>query len=325
MTELNHDDIRWRVSNTWDKGDTKMGMLVGYIDARTCMDALDELDPNWSALHGDPIIVGNELLGVPCALTVNGITRSDVGMPSSQEPIKGAYSDALKRAAVHHNVGRELYELPKIAVACEVDSRGKVKGPKALPIYRNGRWSIDRQYGWVKYDREPDEQPERSRGGSPSSPRASAPASNQYRRGELAELMQEHHLSVAAVDAMAKQMNISERPMSDESMDRLIEAIESERAGSAPLSAPSTPPADSDAAATAAAPAPPSGAAAGTPSFDDILAASGGEEVPPKPGTPEYRALPSGAERAKARAYWDRQKPQDEQESLAVALGAPES
>ena len=57
-TELNPIDIRWRVSNTWDKGGTKMGMLVGYIDARTCMEALDALDANWSAVHGDPIIVG---------------------------------------------------------------------------------------------------------------------------------------------------------------------------------------------------------------------------------------------------------------------------
>ncbi|UCH36018.1 MAG: hypothetical protein JSV65_06605, partial [Armatimonadota bacterium] len=46
---------------------------------------------------------------------------------------------------------------------------GKVKAPKALPIYRKGRWEIDRKLGWVKYDREPEEQPERAAGGAPAS------------------------------------------------------------------------------------------------------------------------------------------------------------
>src|SRR5690606_39173582 len=61
------------------------------------------------------------------------------------------------------------------------------------------------------------------RGGSPSSPRG-APA--QYRRAELAQLMKDHNLDLNAVEAIADRLNISERPMSDESMDRLIEAIE---------------------------------------------------------------------------------------------------
>src|SRR5687767_5832276 len=91
------EDIRWRVGQV-SKKDPHKGSLLGYIDARTCMEALDALDPEWSAVHGDPIIVGDVLMGVPCTVTVNGVRRSDVGMPSSQEPIKGAYSDALKRA-----------------------------------------------------------------------------------------------------------------------------------------------------------------------------------------------------------------------------------
>lgn len=44
------------------------------------------------------------------------------------------------------------------------------------------------------------------------------------------------------------------------------------------------------------------------PTDAEILAAAGpgAEIVPPKPGTAEYRALPNGTERAKAKAYWDR-------------------
>ena len=303
---INHDDIRWRVSNTWQKGDTKMGMLVGYIDARTCMEALDTLDPNWSAVHGDPIIVGNELMGVPCALTVNGVTRSDVGMPSSQDPIKGAYSDALKRAAVHFDIGRELYELPKIAVECEVGANGKVKGPKAVPTYHNGRWSIDRKYGWVKYDREPEDQPEQRRGAQASSPNAAAPVrNNQYRRAELAALLKEREVDADYAQRVADRIGIpaTERPMRDESMDRLIEAIESEQAASAHAAAPTdTPQAESSVPAAATTPDPedkdsspgPASGSASAISMDDVLAAAGpgAEEVPPLPeDDPEgYRA-----------------------------------
>ncbi|MCA1570861.1 MAG: hypothetical protein LC798_11190 [Chloroflexi bacterium] len=146
-------DIRWRVGQI-SKKDAHKGSLLGYIDARTCMEALDALDPQWSAVHGDPIIIGDELIGVPCTVTVNGISRSDVGMPSSQEPVKGAYSDALKRAAVHFGIGRELYELPRIYVKLD-----DYKKPVAIPSYRNGRWTLPSGAGSVFYDREPDEQP----------------------------------------------------------------------------------------------------------------------------------------------------------------------
>ena len=61
---LDHADIRWRVGQI-SKKDPHKGSLLGYIDARTCMEALDALDPNWSAVHGDPIIIGDELMGVP--------------------------------------------------------------------------------------------------------------------------------------------------------------------------------------------------------------------------------------------------------------------
>ena len=51
--------------------------------------------------------------------------------------------------------------------------------------------------------------------------------SNQYRRGELGELMKAHDLDVTAVEAFSIAVGIPrhERPMSDESMDKLIDAI----------------------------------------------------------------------------------------------------
>ena len=307
-TELDPQDIRWRVSNTWDRNGTKWGMLVGYIDARTCMDALDALDANWSAVHGDPIIVGHDLIGVPCALTVNGVTRSDVGMPSSQEPIKGAYSDALKRAAVHFGIGRELYELPKIAVECDVAANGKVKGPKALPVYRKGRWEIDRKVGWVKYDREPDEQPEREGGGASASTPNRPPAQASYRRDELMGLMREQGLDLDAIERYAAIVGIPKgQRATNEQMDALIDAVRGHGTDE-----PIEPPVARDGGPEVPSPAE-SGPEAVSP------AASG---PPPKPQTPEYGAL-SPVEKASARAYWADRRQEEHQETLAEALGAP--
>lgn len=285
MTTLNHDDIRWRVSNTWDKGSVKWGMLVGYIDSRTAMEALDALDPNWSSKM-EPITLSGEH-GIRCTLIVNGVAREDVGVASNTEPLKGAFSDALKRAAVHFGVGRELYELPKIAVECEIGNNGKVKGPKALPVYRNGRWDIDRKVGWVKYDREPDEQPERGERAPQAGRReahqpATTPAPAQYRRQELAELLHEKGLGQSDALRYAAIVGIpdTERPMTDESMDKLIDAIRGHGVG-APIETPAA-------------------RVGGEETAGDVPPDSA---VPPKPRTPEYGAL-TPVEKAKARAYW---------------------
>lgn len=85
--------------------------------------------------------------------------------------------------------------------------------------------------------------------------------------------------------------------------------------------------AEPTAAATDAAPVtPPAGAASGTPTDAEILAAAGegAELIPPRPRTKAYRELPSGVERAAAAKYWvERDALEAQQETLAEALGAP--
>jgi hypothetical protein len=81
-----------------------------------------------------------------------------------------------------------------------------------------------------------------------------------------------------------------------------------------------------DSATPAAASHPPGGSPPAAPTDEQILAATGGEFIPPKPGTAEYKALPNGTERARAKAYWDgEQKREGEQETLAEALGGVSS
>lgn len=95
----------------------EQGMTFRYIDARQAMQRLDEaVGPgNWTTAFR---VIDPERWAIECQLTVCGLTRADVGYANSQnssfekEPLKGAYSDALKRAAVQFGVGRHLYDKP---------------------------------------------------------------------------------------------------------------------------------------------------------------------------------------------------------------------
>ncbi len=87
-------------------------LVVGYIDARDVMDRLDEVaGPDWS----DRYEKAGTSAGLVCYLTVCGVTRADVGDDDNEnEPVKSAFSDAFKRAAVKFGIGRFLYDLPKM-------------------------------------------------------------------------------------------------------------------------------------------------------------------------------------------------------------------
>lgn len=87
-------------------------LVVAYIDARNVMERLDKVaGPDWS----DRYEKAGTAKGLVCYLTVCGVTRADVGDDDNEnEPVKSAYSDAFKRAAVKFGIGRFLYDLPKM-------------------------------------------------------------------------------------------------------------------------------------------------------------------------------------------------------------------
>ena len=90
-----------------ERNGQRVAGCTAHIDARDVMDVLDAVvgPGNWSDSY-QPAAIG---LGVECTLTVLGVSKADVGMPSSQDAEKGAYSDAFKRAAVKFGIGRFLY------------------------------------------------------------------------------------------------------------------------------------------------------------------------------------------------------------------------
>lgn len=116
--------------------DKKKGKVGSYIDARAVMDRLDSVVGvgGWTTAYRciDP---GDK--AVECTLRVRygdeWVEKADVGYPNeakdannaAKEPWKAAYSDALKRAAVQHGIGRYIYDLQLEQDWLPVDEWGK--------------------------------------------------------------------------------------------------------------------------------------------------------------------------------------------------------
>lgn len=98
--------VKFKVQATWPKENPTSGLIVAYIDARLVVERLNLLVPHlW---HDGYRPVGGQQMW--CDLTIDGITRSDVGEGTG----KGLVSDALKRAAVKFGIGVSLYAIPKM-------------------------------------------------------------------------------------------------------------------------------------------------------------------------------------------------------------------
>lgn len=104
--------VKFKVQATWPKGDQPTnGLVVCYIDQRLVTERLNLIVPHlW---HDAYRPVGSGLMW--CDLTVDGITRSDVGEGQG----KALVSDALKRAAVKFGIGVSLYATPKMVIGVE--------------------------------------------------------------------------------------------------------------------------------------------------------------------------------------------------------------
>lgn len=108
---------RERPQPTW-------AQVVGYLNARDVIGRLNQVAGGaWSAAYrplDDELRPpagrsGERTVWAVCELTVFGVCRSDVGEAEDSEHVrapKGAYSDALKRAAVHFGIGHVLYAMP---------------------------------------------------------------------------------------------------------------------------------------------------------------------------------------------------------------------
>lgn len=113
------DEISWKPEVTKKKDGSpimrngqQVAGCTAHIDARAVMNRLDDTvgPANWS----DSYRVLNDGRNVECTLIVCGVSKADVGQVNKDgfaDPLKSAYSDALKRAAVKFGIGRHLYDM----------------------------------------------------------------------------------------------------------------------------------------------------------------------------------------------------------------------
>ena len=139
-------DIEWRLQQAGEKNGRVWALAVPYITNRAIMNRLDEIcgAGNWR----------NEFTAVPgagflCGLSVRvhdeWVTKWDGAEHTDIEPLKGALSGAMKRAAVQWGIGRYLYELDEFFAVVTEDGahRGKTKDGKSF------RWNPPALPDWA--------------------------------------------------------------------------------------------------------------------------------------------------------------------------------
>lgn len=137
--------VKFKVQATWPKDNPDSALIVCYIDARLAVERLNLVCPHlW---HDNYELVSKGQMW--CHLTVDEITRSDVGEGDG----KGLVSDALKRAAVKFGVGVSLYASTTIILKLSEGYVKKVqtnKGP-SLALTPKGELQCRRIYAnWLE-------------------------------------------------------------------------------------------------------------------------------------------------------------------------------
>lgn len=115
-------DIEWRTGAT--NKDKTRALALAYITSRAVMDRLDEVcGPGGWRDEYRPGPSGGVICGISIRVEDEWITKWDGADNTQVEQVKGGLSDAFKRAGVKWGIGRYLYNLEGVWVACE--QRGK--------------------------------------------------------------------------------------------------------------------------------------------------------------------------------------------------------
>lgn len=127
--DMTKDDIEVRVQQCGvSKNGTNWVRLLLYKDARFDMNILDEVVgvANWQRKHYD--CKGVLFCEVGIKIDNEWIWKSDAGVPSNAEAVKGEASDSFKRACFNWGIGRELYTAPDITIfdnCLNLEQKGK--------------------------------------------------------------------------------------------------------------------------------------------------------------------------------------------------------
>lgn len=126
--------VKHKVQATWGKPRPDSALIVCYMDARLVVDRLNLLLPDkwWDEYEQ------TDNTHMVCKLTVDGVTRRDIGEGSG----KALYSDALKRAAVKFGIGVSLYAVPKMILKGENVQATTSGGKPSLKMTSDGERTV---------------------------------------------------------------------------------------------------------------------------------------------------------------------------------------
>ncbi len=137
-------EVQWRIDSApFKRGDIHVARYVPYVTAAICARLLDQwVGPfNWYDEYTQATI--GEVDAIVCRLAVKRlsdgefIVKQGTGVSpggSKEMQAKGAVSDAFKRAAsLKWGVARNVYLLPSLWAACEVQERGDKKTARPHP------------------------------------------------------------------------------------------------------------------------------------------------------------------------------------------------
>lgn len=114
-------------------------LAAAYLDARAVMQRLDCVFGvgGWKDVY-QPVNGGSVVCTLSVRVDGEWVHKTDVGSPSEQpddgDKMKAAFSDALKRAAVHLGIGRYLYRLPRLWCDYDTQARRFIR-PPTLPAW----------------------------------------------------------------------------------------------------------------------------------------------------------------------------------------------
>ena len=137
-------DLEWRIGRAGVKDGKLWATCLAYLTNRAIMQRLDEVcgPENWRnelkewAIGSPGVLCG---LSIRCeeiwakdptrVVDMAWVTKWDGADQPDTEPVKGGFSNAMKRAAVLWGIGRYLYDLPE--GFANVHDKGKHYQPQA--------------------------------------------------------------------------------------------------------------------------------------------------------------------------------------------------
>ena len=123
-------DIEWRVQRSGTSKHGGWAVVIAYVTNRAVQQRLDDVFgiDGWENVFSETNDKKGYMCGIKARFGERWITKWDASEYTNIEPLKGAISGAMKRAAVQFGIGRYLYNLEEEWVKCApVNSRFDAK------------------------------------------------------------------------------------------------------------------------------------------------------------------------------------------------------